>query len=170
LTERDHDSHPEPADPGLSSEQMLLYAEDLARMNASRRGLMRRLSERKPLSAKKVVIADDEATLRTLVSATLASEDYEIIEAVNGVEALALIRAERPQLVLLDVHMPDISGLEICRQIKNDIELGATRVVMLTGAASPEDVAAGESAGADLYLTKPFRPLELLNVIERVMA
>ena len=119
---------------------------------------------------EKLLIADDEDSLRLLVSATLASEDYEILEAGNGTEALAIARSERPRVALLDVKMPGMDGLEVCRRIKGDPNLASVAVVMLTTASQADERAAGAGAGADAYLTKPFSPLELLTVIERMMA
>lgn len=116
------------------------------------------------------MIADDEASLRLLVAATLASEDYEIVEAGTGAEALAVVRAEHPRLVLLDVHMPGMDGFEVCRRIKADPELAGTTVVMLTAASHDEDRAGGDRVGADGYLTKPFSPLDLLQVVGRTMS
>ena len=118
----------------------------------------------------KLLIADDEPSLRLLVAATLASEDYEIIEAGDGAEALALAKAERPNLALLDVQMPIMDGLEVCRQIKSDPDLSATAVVMLTSAAQPSEREAGFAAGANEYLTKPFSPIQLLKVIEQFVS
>ncbi|HZT05683.1 MAG TPA: response regulator [Chloroflexota bacterium] len=118
----------------------------------------------------KLLIADDEPSLRLLVAATLASEDYEIIEASDGGEALALARSERPKLALLDVQMPVMDGLEVCRRIKSDEDLRSTAVVMLTSAAQPSEREAGFAAGADEYLTKPFSPLQLLRVIEQLVS
>lgn len=118
----------------------------------------------------KLLIADDERSVRLLVAATLASEDYEILEAADGAEALALARAERPRAVLLDVDMPEMNGLDVCRHIRADPELAATTVVMLTSAAEPGDRERATAVGAVEYLTKPFSPLELIGVIERVMA
>ena len=120
-------------------------------------------------SGRKLLIADDERSLRLLVAATLASEDYEILEAADGLEALKLARSEHPQAVLLDVEMPGMDGVEVCRQIKSDPTLAGTIVVMLTSAAAPSQREAGLAAGAAEYLTKPFSPLELLHIIERVM-
>lgn len=119
--------------------------------------------------ARKLLIADDERSLRLLVAATLASEDYEIVEASDGLQALALARQEHPQAVLLDVDMPGMDGIEVCRQIKEDPSLATTIVVMLTSAAHPAQREAGLAAGATEYLTKPFSPLELLRIVERVM-
>jgi CheY-like chemotaxis protein len=118
----------------------------------------------------KLLIADDEPSLRLLVAATLASEDYDIIEAGDGAQALALAKAERPRLALLDVNMPIMDGLEVCRQIKGDPELSETAVVMLTSNAQPSEREAGLAAGANEYLTKPFSPIQLLRVIEQFVS
>jgi len=127
------------------------------------------MTEKKAVGTRTVLIADDDPSLRMLVSATLTSKDYEIVEATTGDETLTAALSAKPQVVLLDVRMPGMSGLDVCRRIKADPSLVGTRVVMLTGAATPEDVAAGQAAGADLYLTKPFRPLELLQIVERAL-
>src|SRR5947208_4256841 len=106
---------------------------------------------------QKLLIADDEPSLRLLVAATLASEDYEIIEAGDGAEALAKAKAERPRLALLDVQMPIMDGLEVCRAIKSDPDLSSTAVVMLTSAAQPSEREAGLAAGRNGYPSQPCR-------------
>ena len=116
-----------------------------------------------------VLIADDEPSLRLLVSATIASEEYEVIEAMDGDEAWSLIRRHRPSVVLLDVQMPGQTGLELTRSIRHDPELASTCVILLTSKAQHSDVQAGLDAGADRYLTKPFSPLELLRVVEQAI-
>jgi CheY-like chemotaxis protein len=118
---------------------------------------------------KIVLIADDEASLRLLVSATLEWEECTVIEAADGDQAWDLIRTQRPTLAILDVTMPGRSGIELARAIKSDPELRDIKVVLLTAKAQPQDVKAGLDAGADLYLTKPFSPLELLNVVEQAL-
>jgi CheY-like chemotaxis protein len=118
---------------------------------------------------KTVLIADDEASLRLLVSATLEWEECTVIEAADGDQAWDLIREERPTLAILDVTMPGRNGIDLARAIKADGELRQTRVVLLTAKAQPQDVKAGLDAGADLYLTKPFSPLELLSVVEQAL-
>ena len=117
-----------------------------------------------------VLIADDEPSLRLLVSATIASDEYEVVEAVDGDEAWKLIRRHRPSVVLLDVQMPGRTGLDLTRAIREDPELTRTCVVLLTSKAQQADVEAGLAAGADRYLTKPFSPLELLRVVEQAVA
>ncbi|HEX6675126.1 MAG TPA: response regulator [Actinomycetes bacterium] len=116
----------------------------------------------------KLLIADDEPAVRALVHATLEGEDYQIIEAGDGVEALELVRAENPSLVLLDVMMPRLNGLDVCRSIKADPSTSGTMVVMLTAQARQRDRERGYEAGADEYFTKPFSPLALLDLVEQV--
>jgi len=116
-----------------------------------------------------VVIADDEPSMRLLVHATIESDDHRVVEAVDGVEAWTLIQQHKPQLVLLDVEMPGLSGLEVLRAIKADPSLVATRVILLTSKAQESDVEAGLIAGADFYLTKPFSPLDLLTRVEEAL-
>ena len=114
-----------------------------------------------------ILIADDEPSLRLLVSATISSDDYDVVEATDGDEAWSLIRYHRPRVALLDVQMPGRTGLELTRAIRNDPELAKTCVILLTSKAQKSDVEAGLAAGADRYLTKPFSPLELLRVVEQ---
>src|SRR5262245_36931109 len=113
------------------------------------------------LGVKTVLIADDEDSLRALVQATLVSDQYEIIQARDGNEALDLATQHRPDVAILDVQMPGRTGLEVTRAIKALPDLRTT-VILLTSKAQASDIEAGRQAGADLYLTKPFSPLELL--------
>jgi two-component system, OmpR family, alkaline phosphatase synthesis response regulator PhoP len=117
-----------------------------------------------------VLIADDEQTLRLLVSATMMSDEYEVVEASDGDEAWQLLRQHRPRVALLDVQMPGRTGLELTQEIRADPELEKTFVVLLTSKAQQADIQAGLAAGADRYLTKPFSPLELLTIVEQAVA
>jgi DNA-binding response OmpR family regulator len=116
-----------------------------------------------------VLIADDEPSLRLLVTATIASDQIAVLEAADGDEAWALIERRRPELVLLDVQMPGQTGIELTRRIRADPDLTGTRIVILTSKAQATDVASGLEAGADLYLTKPFSPLSLLTFVEQAL-
>ena len=122
---------------------------------------------------KKILIADDEQPLRLLVRATLEDESeegrYEIIEAADGNEALEIARKERPELVLLDIQMPGLSGLEVCEILKDDPATSDLMIVMLTAKGQQSDRERGLAAGADDYFAKPFSPLELLQLVDRVM-
>lgn len=117
-----------------------------------------------------VLIADDEPSMRLLVRTTIASDDYLVIEACDGDQAWAMINEYKPSVVLLDVQMPGRPGLEVLASIKGDPSLSATRVIMMTARALESDRTAGMSAGADLYVTKPFSPLELLTRMEEALS
>ena len=114
---------------------------------------------------KKLVIADDEPSLRLLVATTLSSHDYEILQASDGVEALRLVEQEKPDLVLLDVMMPGLTGIEVCERIKANPELVAVPVIMLTAQNDSASRERALAAGANTYLTKPFSPLQLLDLV-----
>jgi CheY-like chemotaxis protein len=116
-----------------------------------------------------VLIADDEPSMRLLVHTTIESDHYQVVEAGDGTEAWALIKQHKPAVVLLDVQMPGLSGLEVLAMIRSDPGLGATRVILLTAKALASDRAAGMAAGADYYLTKPFSPLDLLTRLEEAL-
>jgi CheY-like chemotaxis protein len=122
---------------------------------------------------KKILIADDEEPLRLLVRATLEDESgegrYEIIEAIDGNEALEMVRKERPELTLLDIQMPGLSGLEVCKILKSDPVTSDLMIVMLTAKGQQSDRERGFAAGADDYFAKPFSPLDLLQLVDRVM-
>lgn len=113
-----------------------------------------------------VLIADDEPSMRLLVRATIESDQYQVLEASDGDEAWAMIKEYRPSVVLLDVQMPGRTGLEVLAMIRNEPSLAATRVIILTAKALKVDVELGVTAGADLYLTKPFSPLDLLTRVD----
>ena len=116
-----------------------------------------------------VLIADDEPSMRLLVHATIESDDYTVIEAVDGAEAWAMIKQHKPSLVLLDVQMPGQTGLDVLHLVKADPELVGTRVILLTSKAQESDVEKGLIAGADFYLTKPFSPLDLLTRVDEAL-
>lgn len=117
---------------------------------------------------KKLLIADDEPGVRSLVRMTLESDAYEILEASNGDEALMLALEHRPELILLDVSMPGLSGLQVCRMLKENPSTSAISVVMLTSRSQDIDRAWGKSAGADEYFTKPFSPVALLRKVDEI--
>ncbi len=100
---------------------------------------------------------------------TLDNGVYQIIEASDGHEALDLAREHHPDLVLLDVMLPDVSGMDVCRKIKADPDLSSTTVVMLTARAQTTDVGDAEEAGADGYFTKPFSPIALTRKVESIL-
>jgi CheY-like chemotaxis protein len=117
---------------------------------------------------KTILIADDEAHLRLLVRKTLEVEDVRLLEAPDGESALALARKERPDLVILDWMMPGRSGLEVLRALRGDPDTAATAVIMLTARSQKDDRGEAERLGVRGYLVKPFSPLELIQLVERV--
>lgn len=117
---------------------------------------------------RKLLIVDDEEGIRSLVRMTLESDRYEILEAVEGSEAIELARAHRPDLVLLDIMLPDQSGIEILRELKKDPRTAGATVVMLTAKAQGSDISDAEEAGADGYFTKPFSPIALLTKVGQI--
>ncbi|MFQ5612091.1 MAG: PleD family two-component system response regulator [Anaerolineae bacterium] len=120
---------------------------------------------------KKILIVDDQKEIRELVRVTLRIGDYEIIEASSGDEAVTVAQAERPDLIFLDVMMPQspLDGFEVCRALKGDPRTEGCTIVLLTALDKPEDLAKGEQAGADDYFTKPFSPLQLMNKVDEVL-
>jgi two-component system chemotaxis response regulator CheY len=116
-----------------------------------------------------VMIVDDEPSIVQLVRITLEDSRVHVIEASDGATAFDQAVAVRPNLILLDVDLPDVSGLDVCRRLKAHDPLAGTKIVMLTAAAQQDDVARGLAAGADLYLTKPFSPVRLLALVEQLI-
>jgi DNA-binding response OmpR family regulator len=115
-----------------------------------------------------VLIVDDEPSIVQLVRMTLQDDRVDVLEAYDGTTALDRAVAVRPHLILLDVDLPDLSGLEVCRRLRGEERLAQTKIVMLTAAAQQDDIARGLAAGADQYLTKPFSPLRLLSLVEQL--
>lgn len=114
----------------------------------------------------KIVIVDDEVYIRLLLEQILedlAEEGVEIFTAANGQEGLEIIQAEQPALVFLDVMMPKMNGFDVCRALKHELGMKDTRVIMLTAKGQEYDRKMGEEAGADLYMTKPFDPDEIVE-------
>jgi CheY-like chemotaxis protein len=116
-----------------------------------------------------ILTADDEPHIIELVRVTLEDDRVRIVEAIDGIGALDAAELYAPDLILLDVHLPDVSGLEVCRRLRGDPRLRCTPIVMLTAAAQQADVARGLAAGATDYLTKPFSPIRLLSLVERLL-
>ena len=118
---------------------------------------------------KTILVADDQPSMRLLVSATLSAGGYAVIQAADGDEAWSMIRERRPDMALLDVQMPGKSGLELTAAIRDDPELGAMHIMLLTAGLQKSEVDAGLAAGANAYLTKPFSPVRLREEVGRLL-
>jgi len=119
---------------------------------------------------KKILIADDRRQVVELVRVSLEGEDYEIVGASNGKEALKRARLERPDLILLDVVMPKMDGFEVCRQLKKDPQTQEIPIIMLTAKGQEVDKEKARQLGASGYVTKPFSPSALLTRVEEILA
>ena len=122
------------------------------------------------MSKRTVLLADDDDGLRRLVGATLGSEHFDLHEAMDGESTLVLAREHRPELILLDIDMPRMSGLEVCRLLKADPATAHIKIVMLTASGSQDDRARAFEAAADDYFVKPFSPIALLDKVYSLLA
>lgn len=119
---------------------------------------------------RKILIVDDQVEVRELVEVTLRSEDYKVLQAENGEKGIEMAKAEKPDLIIMDIMMPgDMDGLEATRRIKNDHETKDCKVIMLTAKGQETDREKGLEAGADDYFIKPFSPLELIRKVEEIL-
>ena len=117
---------------------------------------------------KKILAVDDEKHIVRLVQVNLEKEGFEVTTASNGREALEKVAADKPDLVVLDVMMPEMDGFEALKKLKEDPATAGIPVIMLTAKAQDADVFRGWQSGADLYLTKPFNPQELITFVKRI--
>ncbi|GAA2723787.1 response regulator transcription factor [Cellulomonas aerilata] len=117
-----------------------------------------------------ILVADDDADIRDLVSFKLEQAGYRVVAVGDGVQALDAVRAELPDLAVLDLMMPGLSGLDVCAQIRREPASATLPVIMLTARVQEQDVATGFATGADDYVTKPFSPRELLSRVQAVLA
>ncbi len=121
---------------------------------------------------KKILIVDDEAHIRMLIEQTLEEledEGVDFLTAENGEQALEIIQAENPQLVYLDVMMPKMNGMEVCRRVKKELSLDKVFIVLLTAKGQELDRLKGQEVGADVYMTKPFDPEVILAKAREVL-
>jgi len=121
---------------------------------------------------QKILIVDDEAHIRMLIEQTLEELEDEgvvFLSAENGEIALEIIQDEKPNLVFLDVMMPKMNGMEVCRKIKKELEMKDVFIVLLTAKGQELDRLKGQEVGADVYMTKPFDPEVILNKAKEVL-
>jgi CheY-like chemotaxis protein len=120
--------------------------------------------------AAKILICDNEDVLRALVRAALGTSGYELVEARDGDEAISVARSERPDLIVLDMMMPGRSGLDVLAEVRGDPTLAGIKVIMLTARTQAADRDAAAKAGSDAFLAKPFSPLGLAALVEKLLA
>lgn len=119
-------------------------------------------------SEKRILIADDDPVILRLIQVNLELEGYEVITAANGIEAVKEATAQIPDLVILDIMMPRLDGYQACEQLKANDATKDIPVVFLSAKAQQGDIEKGKTYGVAEYLTKPFDPSELLEVVERL--
>lgn len=117
---------------------------------------------------KKILAVDDEKHIVRLIQVNLERAGYQVVTAFDGVEALKKVQEENPDLVVLDVMMPQMDGFETLKNLKANPQTRNIPVIMLTAKAQDADVFRGWQSGVDCYLTKPFNPLELLTFVKRI--
>lgn len=116
-----------------------------------------------------LLVADDSPGVRKLFR-MIFHADYQLIEAGDGLEALRQILAERPQVAILDVAMPGLNGLDLCRAVRQDARIASTAIIVITANGGPADRAAAMAAGADHFVAKPFSPATMLRLVASVLA
>lgn len=123
-----------------------------------------------PGAAVRVLVADDDEDIRDLVRFKLSQAGFDVLAVDDGAAALAAIEESPPDVAVLDVMMPGLSGIDVLRRVRDDERIRGTRIVLLTARSRDADVDAGFAAGADDYLVKPFSPRELLHRVNTVLA
>jgi DNA-binding response OmpR family regulator len=121
------------------------------------------------VSKKKIVVIEDEPDILEVLSYNLKREGYEVYPASDGHRGLSLIRKESPDLVLLDLMLPGMDGVEICGAIKKDPQTQGTLIIMVTAKGEESDIVLGLGVGADDYISKPFSPKELIARVKAVL-
>jgi DNA-binding response OmpR family regulator len=122
------------------------------------------------VSIKKILIVEDDEALLRLESLLLTSKGYEVKGVSDGQAALDVVATMKPNLILLDIMLPKINGLEVCRQIKANEATRHIPVVMLSAKKSQEDLVLGEQSGANWYITKPFKTAVIVETIQRFVS
>lgn len=121
------------------------------------------------MSTKKILVVEDDEDIMELISFNLKKEGYSVVKALTGEEALKQVQSASPDIVLLDVMLPEIDGLEVCRNLKSDSKTKNIPVIMVTAKGEESDVVAGLELGAEDYVVKPFRPKELVARVRAVL-
>ena len=118
----------------------------------------------------KVLVVDDEVYILHILDFILGAENYDVITAMNGEQALEKVREEKPDLIVLDIMMPKLDGYETCRLIKSDPKTKAIPVILLTAKGREVDQKLGREVGASDYITKPFSPSKLIDRVQSILS
>jgi len=118
---------------------------------------------------KKILIADDNENIRDALTYLLEDEGYELLLAKDGADTLRKVRERKPDILFLDIMMPEINGYDVCRTIKNDPDLKSIYVIMLTAKGQVAEQERGKEVGADEYIVKPFSPMEILTRVKSLL-
>ncbi|HTP04858.1 MAG TPA: response regulator [Nitrospirota bacterium] len=121
------------------------------------------------MEQKKILVADDNENIREALTYLLEDEGYQLWLAKDGAETITKVREFRPDILFLDIMMPEINGYDVCRAIKSDPILKNTYVIMLTAKGQVAEQERGKEVGADEYIVKPFSPMEILTKIKNIL-
>lgn len=117
----------------------------------------------------RVLVIEDSASVRRLIEVCLRTVDVELLAADDGIRGLDVARSTLPEVIVLDIGLPGMDGWEVLRNLRADLDTRTIRVLVLTAHAQPEMADRAQEGGADAFMTKPFRPLELRDQIERLL-
>lgn len=121
------------------------------------------------MAREKILVVDDEEDILRLMEYTLVREGFTTYTAESGITAISMVREKKPDLIILDLMLPDMDGLDVCRSIRNNPEISAIPIIMVTAKGEDADVVAGLELGADDYITKPFSPRIMIARIKTVL-
>ena len=122
------------------------------------------------MDKNRILIVEDEESLLKLESILLSSKGYRVTGVMDGKSALAEVQSNKPDLVILDIMLPEMDGFEVCMQIKTNPETRHIPVVMLTAKKTIQDQARGQEVGCDAYITKPFKSSKVLDTIQEILS
>jgi len=121
------------------------------------------------MEQKKILVADDNENIREALTYLLEDEGYQLWLAKDGAETIKRVKEFRPDILFLDIMMPEINGYDVCRAIKSDPDLKDTYIIMLTAKGQVAEQERGKEVGADEYIVKPFSPMEILTKIKNIL-
>ena len=121
------------------------------------------------MKKNRILVVEDEESLLKLESILLSSKGYSVTGVMDGRSALEEVKANKPDLVILDIMLPEIDGFEVCRRIKEDPAISHIQVLMLTAKKNSQDIARGQQVGCDAYITKPFKSAKVLDMVQELL-